>query len=71
MTDNLLNEIDPDINHFRGFTTSDSSKTISCRYYATAEYNKLANNDHQLLVMTYNITSFHKNIDEFHSMIMS
>ena len=71
MTNNHLNEIDPDIHHFRGFATSDSSETINCKYYTTVEYNKLANNYGQLLVMTYNIRSFHKHIDEFHSMMQT
>ena len=65
MTNNLLNEIDSDTNHFKGFVISGSNETINCKYCTTAEYYKSANNYDQLLVITYNVRSFHKHIDEF------
>ena len=45
------------------------ARPFSCKYNTTSEYNKLANNCDQLLVVTYNIRRFHKHIDEFHSVI--
>ena len=69
MTNNLLNEIDSDTNHFKGFVISGSNETINCKYCTTAEYYKSANNYDQLLVITYNVRSFHKHIDECYSMM--
>ena len=71
MTNNHLNEIDPDINHFIDFATKGSSGNINYRYFTRVKYNKLANTYDQLLVLTYNISNIHKQIDEFYSMMQT
>ena len=71
MTNNHLNEIEPDFNYFRGFETSDWNESINYKYYAIAEYNNIWNNHDQLLVIKYNIRSFYEHVDDFLSMMQN
>lgn len=65
MPDSLI-QIDPDINHFNNFNSN-----LNCKYYSINEYNYLARNTNDLIVMTYNLRSFQSHIDHVHSMMHS
>ena len=65
MNDNLI-RFDPGHNYYDDLLRSSSSK---CKYFTVHEYNLLAEELNELLIMTYNIRSFNKHIDDFHSIM--
>ena len=65
MINSLHPNIDPDNNYF-SYVSGNNDTTDECPYYYSGDYNNLCNTrSNNLRIMSFNVRSFHSNIDKF------